>query len=118
MRPWLVKTCELLECTVPMYKNPQEYTILQGTIDPLNDNKLSFKATFSNDAPFAQAYPTLKLKLLKFNGAILAERNFAQRQYAPTVPFNKKVPPGGLVNINFQIANPSEKIGGYSFELH
>ena len=117
LRPWLTKTCYLINCSLPVYKNLAELSVISGTLQAASNNTLNFQAAFTNDADFPQAYPDLKLTFLKFNGDPFAERIFKPVDYSPDRPYYKKISAGEMVEINFSIATPEDKIGGYTFEL-
>jgi len=115
IRTWIETLCQPLECHLPVYRNLQQITI-QGMLQPTADNSFHLQALLVNQAPFAQAYPDIKLSLMEFNGRVFAERVFHPDDYLAT-------PPATLINskasteVNLNIAKPALPIGGYTLEL-
>lgn len=114
-RPWLEKTCKLLNCQMPPYKNLDELTILQGSLEPTEKEYFVFKAVFINQSDFKQDYPSVKLILQNFTGETIAERIFQPQDYLK----NKlsQIQPEESAEISMKIVAPSKKMGGYSFEF-
>ncbi|MGR9071806.1 MAG: zinc-ribbon and DUF3426 domain-containing protein [Gammaproteobacteria bacterium] len=117
VRPWLLQTCSFINCTLPVYKNKEEMSVIEGSLQPVSEQVLNFSAAFINDAAFPQDYPMIKLTLFRYNGAPLAERIIKPDEYSPGKPYYKKVAPGELISFDLKIVKPSEKIGGYRYEL-
>lgn len=116
IRPLLEGVCALSQCSVTPYDNIDEFKIIHGALLPDNEHQLIFQATFSNSAKFAQAYPGLRLTLLRYNGDILGRRIFWVNEYLPNSR-DKTISADQQVSIKLRIAMPPEPIGGYKFEL-
>ena len=80
-RPWLINTCSLLNCQLPIYKNPAELEVLHSSFEPLDPLSYRFQIAISNEAPFSQPYPKIKLVLVDFLGNSFAERIFYPNEY-------------------------------------
>jgi predicted Zn finger-like uncharacterized protein len=116
LRPWMEKTCQEFGCQLPVYQNLNELTILQGSFQPYSENSYRLQALFTNQAPFAQPYPQIKLTLLKFDGTTLAVRVFKPSEYFPDFN-NALVAAEASIDIDLLIARPEELVGGYTLEL-
>ncbi len=115
LRPWLEKTCHLINCTLPIYKNLDEITILQGSFEPSENEQYVFTTTLINQSAFVQNYPSIKLTLIDFTGVTFAERIFRPKDYSKnTVNLIASEMPA---KITLNIAMPANKVGGYRFEL-
>ncbi|WP_305909352.1 zinc-ribbon and DUF3426 domain-containing protein [Methylomarinum sp. Ch1-1] len=114
LRPWLLKTCQTFDCQLPDYKNPNEISIMHGTLEANGEYSYRFKAIIVNQAGFAQAYPDIQLTLLNFTGEPFAERVFSARHYQSS---GAPLAVDESAEIVFDIAAPSHKIGGYTFKL-
>lgn len=114
-RIWLEKICHSLPCHLPVYKNLDEFEILHGDFQ-LVDNHYVFQTVLSNQADFKQHYPRIKLNLLDFSGQTFAERVFYPREYLAAEP-NKLMSASETIEVNLNIALPTQKVGGYTFEL-
>jgi hypothetical protein len=114
-RVWLEKICHTVPCNLPAYKNLDEFEIIHGNFQQV-DNHYVFQAVLNNQADFAQHYPRIKLHLLDFSGKIFAERLFYPQDYL-TTQSTKLMSSSETIEINLNIAMPSQKVGGYTFEL-
>jgi len=114
LRPWLLRFCQTLDCRLPEYKNIDEISILQGSMEPTDAHSYKFKAVISNQARFDQPYPDIRLTLLNFTGEAFAERVFSAHNYRPELSL---LAADEITEIGFDIAAPQSKIGGYTFKL-
>lgn len=117
IRPVLEKVCQVLYCKLPPYRNLSELTIVHGSFKPISENDYKLEVVFSNQGPFPQAYPAIKLGLLKFNGDIIASRIFYPKDYLPENFDKTVIPSDEMVEISLEIVPPEVKIGGYTIDL-
>lgn len=115
IRPWLEKSCSLLNCQLPQYKNLSEFTILHGSFEPTENEYYIFKTSFTNQSAFEQKHPSIKLTLLNFNGQPFAERIFYPQNYLKQLI--NIIQPEMSAEISMEIATPKNNIGGYRFEF-
>ena len=117
-RPHLEKICQRLDCRLPAYKNPAEFTLLQNSLSYLSDRRQLFRVVVSNRAAFAQPYPNLELTLRDYSGNPFAQRIFLPQNYLPKGrAATSVILPNATVEIRLNIAVPKTIIGGYTFEL-
>jgi hypothetical protein len=116
-RPVLEKICTLLNCRLPAYKNPDEFTVLQGSFTALPDHANLFKAVISNPAAFTQPYPNVRLTLLDYTGKPFTHRVFRPQEYLPEDSTTPVMISDATAEIGLNIAAPETKVGGYTFEL-
>lgn len=114
-RVWLEKICRPLPCALPVYKNLDEFEIMHGDFQQV-DNHYVFQTVLSNQADFAQRYPRIKLNLLDFNGDIFAERVFYPHEYLGSEPA-RLMSTSETIEVILNIAPPAQKVGGYTFDL-
>jgi predicted Zn finger-like uncharacterized protein len=118
LRPWFESACARLECDLPSYRDPAAIEILEQSLQPFGQGALEFRAVIINGSPFVQAFPRLKLDLIKFNGDPLARRVFFPEEYlAKTVSEKGRMEVGKAFEIKLKIANPNSQVGGYHFSL-
>lgn len=117
VRPVLEKVCQILFCQLPPYRNLSELTIVHGSFKPISENNYQLETVFTNHSPFPQAYPAIKLGLLKFNGDIIASRIFYPKDYLPENFEEHLIPSNEMVEISLEIVPPETKIGGYTIDL-
>jgi len=117
-RPVLEKICTQLSCRLPAYKNPDEFTVLQGSFTALPDHAYLFKAVISNQAAFTQPYPNVRLTLLDYTGKPFTHRVFRPKEYLHEALITTPVMTADAsAEIDLNIAAPETKVGGYTFEL-
>lgn len=114
LRPWLEKACFTLNCTLPPYRNLKQIRLLNTVIDTQNAHEITFTIILSNQADFPQQYPALKLTLVDYLGRPFAERVFSVDNYRPP---SARMAANQTVEIELTIISPTEKIGGYSFNI-
>lgn len=117
-RPVLEKICAPLNCRLPVYKNLDEFAVLQGSFTDLPDHTRLFKAVITNQAAFTQAYPNIDLTLFDYTGKAFTHRVFKPQEYLPkdsiTAP---AMTADATTEISLNIAAPETKVGGYTFDL-
>lgn len=117
-RPGLEKLCGQLNCRLPVYKNPDEFVVLQSSLSALPDRSQLFRAVIRNRAAFAQPYPNLELTLLDY-----AENPFARRIFRPqdylinAQAATSAMRPDATAAISQNIAAAKTNVGGYTFKL-
>jgi predicted Zn finger-like uncharacterized protein len=116
-RPHLEKICERLNCPLPVYKNLDDFNVLQGSFVLLPDRNYAFRAVITNQADFPQNYPTIKLTLLDYNEKPFAHRVFYPQDYLPETNGATVMIPDKTTEISLTIAAPATKVGGYTFKL-
>lgn len=114
LRAHLDKVCATLSCRLPPYRNLEELSVSHSDLRVRSDSGYLFSAVLSNQAPYAQAAPDLKLSVLNFNGQAIAERVFSSAEYLlkPTT-----LAPEQTVEIRLFVVPPAAPIGGYTFSL-
>ncbi|MDI1277142.1 DUF3426 domain-containing protein [Methylobacter sp.] len=117
-RPGLERICRQLNCQLPAYKNPGEFTVLQGSLSALPDHSRLFRAVTRNRAAFAQPYPNLELALLDYAENPFARRVFRAQDYLlKTQAATSVMSPDAAAAISLNIAAPKTNVGGYTFKL-
>jgi len=116
-RPALEKLCQPLSCQLPVYKNLNEFTVMQGSFTPLPDGNYAFRVVISNQASFTQDYPHIQLILQDYTGRTFAQRIFRPQEYLSGNTVTAKILPDATIAISLKIAAPKTPVGGYNFEL-
>lgn len=114
LRPWLNKICLFAYCQLPVYKNLNEFSLLHGAFEAV-DNHFIFKTALTNQANFPQETPSVKLILINYTGNSFAERVFLPRHYNSL--HSDLIEPEASIEIEIEIATPTTPVGGYRFEL-
>jgi hypothetical protein len=116
VRPVLAALCEPLQCRLPVYKNPDEMT-MTGFFSPVQQQYYRFRAVITNNAAYAQHYPTVKLTLLNYEGRAFAARVFKPDDYLPATAKTTLLEAKTAAEIDLKIAVPKTPVGGSSYEL-
>lgn len=116
-RPALSSACALFSCTLPIYHQPGEVKVLQGSFHPVGDTSYQLHVVLSNQAIFQQTYPKIRLNLLTMSNKVFASRTFNYQQYLPQPPVTALFEAGATVQASIQISRPEQDIGGYTIEI-
>ena len=84
-KPWLVRYCKILKCTVPLPQNASLMSIESSELkdDPAHKNQIILVALLRNRAAYAQTFPDLQLTLTDLHDNALARRIIRPEEYLP-----------------------------------
>lgn len=118
LRSWFEELCALFQCELPSYRDPAAIDVLEQSLEPSEENVLEFRIAMVNASRFQQAFPRIKLDLIRLNGAPLAQRIFFPEEYFPQPPaIPSRMAVGKAFEIRLEIVNPHDQVGGYHFSL-
>ena len=117
IRPFLSKLCQLAKCQLPVYKNPDEISVLDSSFTSLPDQNYLFRVVISNQANLSQNYPNIKLTLLDYNGNAFTHRIFHPRDYLAEDSVATVMAADAITEISLKIAAPEAKVGGTTIDL-
>lgn len=117
-RPLLASLCDVLRCELPPWREPQAFTMIERDVRliPGSPGELLVRATFRNDARWAQPWPRLQLSLADADGRTVGARGFEPREYlnrAPTTSLGS----GQIAQIAFRIREPGAPAAAFQFEF-
>lgn len=120
LRPWLQTYCQWLDCQLPLLRDPAQISIVARDVrsHPQLKNALLINLTLQNNAPYAQAWPTIKLVFADISGTPVAQRHFRARDYLdpahdPAQGFAAK----SISQINLELLDPGEAAVNFAFEF-
>ena len=118
-RPWLQRTCALLRCTLPPWREPQALRLLQRDVRARPDRPgvLRISASFRNDARWAQPWPRLRVILSDANGRAIAARDFAAGEYLGATPVASGIASGQVAGVAVDVVDPSPRVTAFTFEF-
>ncbi|WP_446808066.1 zinc-ribbon and DUF3426 domain-containing protein [Methylomonas sp. 2BW1-5-20] len=114
LRTALEKLCAAVACQLPIYKKLDDLTVTHGALHLQANRSYLFTAALSNQSPFSQAAPNLKLTLLNFNGQPTAERVFSAPQF---LVGSATLAAEQTVEIHLNFVAPNLAVGGYILTL-
>ena len=121
LRPLLDGVCTALRCELPPLVNIRAIssdTLVVRSHDEIA-NALSVNFQFRNDASFAQPFPGLALRFTDANDTLVAQRDFAPREYLPEgVADLRLMPPGSPVQVRLDILDPGGKAINYELSFY
>ncbi len=117
-RPLLASLCGALHCELPPWREPQAFTMIERDVRPIpgSPGELQVRATFRNDARWAQPWPRLLLSLADADGRTIGARGFEPREYlgrAPTASLGS----GQSAQVAFRIREPTAPAAAFQFEF-
>ncbi|MDR1076582.1 MAG: DUF3426 domain-containing protein [Xanthomonadaceae bacterium] len=115
-RPWLNAVCGILQCSLPPWREPAAFTMLDRGVAAAADQQhvLKIHASFRNDARWAQPWPNLELSLSDADGRLVGRRTFTPAEYRSDIA-GKELAPGETGEISFLIREPSSEVIAFSF---
>ena len=81
IRPWLADFCMYARCRLPGFRDPRSIEVLESSLQPIGPDAMEFRAVLVNGSRIGQAFPRIKLDLIKLNGEPLARRVFFPDEY-------------------------------------
>lgn len=118
LRPWLEEFCIWTGCELPSYRDPAAIEVLEKNLDAIGPDALELRVVMINGSRFDQAFPRLKLELIRLNGEPLARRIFFPEDYfRDTVHHPVRLAAGQTFEIRLTMIKPKMEIGGYQFSL-
>lgn len=127
LAPWVQAFCERVECAVTVRRAPDRMVMLNHDVraHPEVEGALLIKATFANEADFAQPFPDIGLTLSDLTDTVIASRRFAPREYLPPDMVASTheweppmVPPRTPVYIDLEVLDPGEEAINYQFDFY
>lgn len=117
-RPLLASLCGALRCELPPWREPQAFTMIERDVRPIpgSPGELQVRATFRNDARWAQPWPRLQLSLADADGRTVGARGFEPREYLGHAPADL-LRSGQSAQIAFRIREPATPAAAFQFEF-
>ncbi len=117
-RPLLASLCGTLRCELPPWREPQAFTMIERDVRPIpgSPGELQVRATFRNDARWAQPWPRLQLSLADADGRKVGARGFDPREYLGRAPAGL-LQSGQSARIAFRIREPAAPAASFQFEF-
>lgn len=116
-RPWLQRGCAMLGCTLPPWREPRALRLLQRDVsaNPSRPGLLRIRASFRNDARWAQPWPRLRVTLSDADGRMLATRAFVASEYLGKGVTANGIASGQVAGIAFDVVDPSPDVTAFTF---
>jgi hypothetical protein len=118
-RPLVAHLCDVFRCSIPLWRQPEAFTMLSRDVRPAGDSPgtLLAQATFRNDARWAQAWPIVLLTLKDADGRTLGARALTPSEYLDAGQVQGEIAPGQSAQIAIRIREPSANVVAFSFDF-
>ena len=118
-RPVVIALCNVLGCSVPAWQEPKAFTMLDRNVRPnaQSPGTLDVTATFRNDARWAQAWPTLLVKLSDADGRTIGARAITPADYLADPAPSTELVPGQSARMAVQVHEPDGGAVAFTFEF-
>lgn len=119
-RPVLASLCNALGCSLPPWREPQAFAMLDRDVRPVPGapGVLLAQATFRNDARWAQSWPVLVLTLKDADGRTLGARALRPAEYLPRDSAAlATIGPGQSAQVAVRVREPSANVVAFSFDF-
>lgn len=118
-RPLLERTCAVLRCSLPPWRQPQAFSMLARDVQaaPGMPGVLEVSAAFRNDARWPQPWPDLRVSLSDADGARIGARVLRPQDYLEAGEANALLAPGQSARMAVRVRAPGSEAVAFSFEF-
>lgn len=117
-RPLLTSLCGTLGCSLPPWREPQAFAMLDRDVRPAAaPGILHARATFRNEARWPQPWPVLMLTLKDADGRTLGARALTPADYLRGQNASAEIGPGQSAQVAVHLREPSANVVAFSFDF-
>ncbi|GAB6039766.1 DUF3426 domain-containing protein [Endothiovibrio diazotrophicus] len=121
LRPLLGTLCAISGCTLPPRRDLKALTLVDRQVrsDPTAPGALLLEGVVTNQALFAQPYPTVEVTLSSLSGKPVALRRFTPEEYlAEANPdLTAGLPARGSAPLRLEVADPGDDAVSFTFDF-
>lgn len=117
-RPYLSAFCKIVRCTLPLYKDAANLTLMHTTIEfhPSEPGAVRIAVKLVNEAEHPQPYPEIQLTLTDKFGRVVGKRIYEPSVYLLGDAENI-MNPGQLSSVFLDLAKPHENAHGFTVDV-
>jgi len=118
-RPLMIVLCDALSCTLPPWREPAAFTLLERDVrpDPHRAGVLHVSAGFRNDARWSQPWPALLLTLSDADGRVAGARAFSPAEYLAAPATQNRLASGQSAKVSFDVVEPTRDVVAFTFDF-
>ena len=118
-RPIVARTCAVLRCSLPPWREPAAFALLERDVrpHPQRADTLRITASFRNNAAWPQPWPEVVLTLSDIDGRPLGTRAFAAAEYLGQAPDAALVESGAGAVIRMDVREPGPGAVAFMFDF-
>lgn len=119
LRPVLASMCTLAGCTLADRRALERIELLRRNVyaHPNVEDALIIDISFTNNAPFAQPYPTLTVNLGNIRGEPLIRRNFRPSEYLGEAEPGGRMAPGSPLHVTLEVSDPGPEVRTFEIDF-
>jgi hypothetical protein len=117
-RGLLTQLCGVLQCTLPAWREPRAFRVIERDITLRRPGVLRVNARIRNDARWAQPWPALQLTLSDANGRDVATRVFTPSEYLGGMPTQSELGSGQSAALSMEVVEPGPQAVAFTFDFH
>lgn len=118
-RPFVIQLCGVLRCSVPPWREPSAFALLDRDVrpHPRVPGVLRVTASFRNNARWAQGWPDVVLTLSDLEGRAVGTRRFSADEYLGATPTQETLASGQTATIRLEVIEPSPRSVAFAFDF-
>lgn len=118
-RPALSTLCSAVRCSLPPWREPGAFTLLDRDVrpHPQVSGVLRVTASFRNDARWSQPWPSLLLTLSDVDGRVAGTRLFAPHEYLGGAATQNRLASGQSASIVMDVREPTPRVVAFTFDF-
>lgn len=118
-RPLMIVLCDALSCTLPPWREPAAFTLLDRDVRPdaSRPGVLHVSAGFRNDARWPQPWPALLLTLSDADGRVAGARAFRPQDYLAAPATQNSLASGQSAKVSFDVVEPTRDVVAFTFDF-
>jgi predicted Zn finger-like uncharacterized protein len=117
-RPWAENMCQLLDCTLSPYRDPNQIVVQQHqlTPDPADPSRLELHALIENTSSYAQPLANLEIEINDLQGNPVKKLTFTPEEYAPAEA-KSLLEPRQTLYIRLEFIQPTVDLFSYEIKF-
>ena len=118
-RPALSTLCSALRCSLPPWREPSAFTLVNRDVrpHPQVSGVLRVTASFRNDARWSQPWPLLLLTLSDVDGRVAGTRLFTPHEYLGGTATQSGLASGQSASIAMDVREPAPRVVAFTFDF-
>ncbi len=117
VRDLVARWCLSLGCTLPKRPAEPTYRVLDGRLEPTGPGRYRLRLLLKNEGGTRRPPPALQLTLSDERQRLLARRTFDPPTYLPGPIGTQGLAAGETLELELELAVPSERVSGYEIDL-
>lgn len=111
---------QLAFCVLPEKRDVGAFSLASRQIfsHPNVQNALLLSASFTNDADYAQRYPTILVSMSNKQGAVMAERYFEPHEYSNKLSTDALIETNQTIDLSLTLSDPGDAAIAFEIDFY